>query len=210
MSGAWKSAGRARRDFADLAAELDDEQWAAKTLCPGWTPQHVLGHLVWHIELTIPSLLGAMARSRFDFEKATDRAASELAKRPTQELLSTLRDQADKQSSIPGVAETGLVTDTAIHTQDVRRACGLPGTLSAESVLIALHFLTTHKNAKYVMDPKTKDGLRLAATDVDWSFGSGALVEGPGEAIIMSLAGRPALSELAGEGLETLTTRLAG
>jgi hypothetical protein len=51
VSVAWESAGRARRDFVDLAEQLGDEQRAEETLCAGWTPQHVLGHMVWHIEL---------------------------------------------------------------------------------------------------------------------------------------------------------------
>jgi uncharacterized protein (TIGR03083 family) len=210
MSGAWESAGRARRDFAEMAEQLSDEQWTAETLCWGWTPQHILGHLVWHIELSVSSLLFAMVKSRLDFDKAADGAASQLAKRSSRELLTELRDRADERSSVPGVVETGLVTDTAIHTQDVRRAVGLEGVISPESALISLRFLTTHRNAKYMMDPKTKEGLRFVATDVDWSYGSGSLVEGPSEAIIMSLTGRPGLSELAGDGLATLTARLSG
>ena len=73
-----------------------------------------------------------------------------------------------------------------------------------------MDFLTTNKNAKFVMDPKSKVGLRLEATDIGWNLGDGPLVKGPGEALIMSLTGRPALSELEGDGLETLTQRLAG
>lgn len=210
MSVEWELAGRARIGFAEMAADLDEGQWATETLCPGWTPHDVLAHLVWHTELTVPSLLMAMARSGFDFGKAAGRAASELAKRPRDQLLADLRSRADKKSSIPGAPESGSVTDTAIHTQDVRRALGLSGELSPETLRIALDFLTTNRNAKFLMDPKAKDGLRLVATDIDWSFGSGPSVEGPGEALIMSLTGRPATSGLAGDGLDTLTKRLAG
>jgi len=35
-------------------------------------------------------------------------------------------------------------------------------------------------------------GLRLTATDVDWTTGNGPPVEGTGEALLMALAGRPA------------------
>jgi uncharacterized protein (TIGR03083 family) len=193
-----------------MVEQLDERQWAAETLCPGWNPHDVLAHLVWHTELTVPSLLMAMVRSRLDFDEAAERAASELVKRPRDRLLTEPRSRADRRSSIPGAPESGSVTDTSIHTQDVRRALGLGGELRPELVETSLDFLTTHKNAKYLMDPRSIDGLRLVATDTGWSSGSGPSVEGPGESLIMSLTGRPVLGELAGDGLEILTTRLAG
>jgi hypothetical protein len=53
-------------------------------------------------------------------------------------------------------------------------------------------------------------GLRLLATDVDWSSGAGPEVAGPAEALLMAVAGRPdALSELDGPGLTTLRARVA-
>jgi len=53
-------------------------------------------------------------------------------------------------------------------------------------------------------------GLRLVATDVDWSTGHGPVVTGPGEALLMALAGRSdALGELDGPGALTLADRIA-
>ena len=53
-------------------------------------------------------------------------------------------------------------------------------------------------------------GLRLPATDVDWTHGHGPEVMGSGEALLMAMAGRPAaLAELSGPGRETLAERLA-
>lgn len=57
---------------------------------------------------------------------------------------------------------------------------------------------------------KNAKGLRLAATDVNWTTGDGPDVNGPGEALLMAIAGRPhALDELSGPGLPTLRQRLA-
>jgi hypothetical protein len=54
-------------------------------------------------------------------------------------------------------------------------------------------------------------GLRLVATDLDWSHGSGPEVRGPGEALMVALAGRPlALAALAGDGVDVLELRLRG
>lgn len=52
-------------------------------------------------------------------------------------------------------------------------------------------------------------GLRLDATDVDWSVGQGAVVEGPIAALLLVLTGRPAgLAALSGDGMADLTSRL--
>jgi hypothetical protein len=52
--------------------------------------------------------------------------------------------------------------------------------------------------------------LCLMATDLDWTTGNGPTVEGPGEAPLMALAGRPAaLPELSGPGVPTLAERVA-
>lgn len=52
-------------------------------------------------------------------------------------------------------------------------------------------------------------GLTLVATDSDWRAGDGPEVTGPGEALLMAVAGRPhALGEPSGDGLPTLRRRV--
>ena len=51
-------------------------------------------------------------------------------------------------------------------------------------------------------------GCWLAATDVDWTVGSGAPVEGPIAALLLLVTGRDAaLDQLTGEGVHTLRRR---
>jgi hypothetical protein len=51
-------------------------------------------------------------------------------------------------------------------------------------------------------------GLKLTATDMDWSHGQGPEVRGPTEALVMMMAGRMvALDDLSGEGKATLIAR---
>lgn len=48
-------------------------------------------------------------------------------------------------------------------------------------------------------------GLKLTATDMDWSHGNGPEVKGPAEALVMMMAGRlVALDDLSGEGKRPL------
>jgi hypothetical protein len=52
-------------------------------------------------------------------------------------------------------------------------------------------------------------GLRLVADDVGWSTGSGPEVRGPGEVVLLAIAGRNvAVDELSGPGVATLRPRL--
>jgi len=54
-------------------------------------------------------------------------------------------------------------------------------------------------------------GLRLVATDLDWSGGRGRLVQGPAEALLMAIAGRHGATEqLSGPGQPILAARIAG
>lgn len=54
-------------------------------------------------------------------------------------------------------------------------------------------------------------GVRLVATDLDWTFGRGPEVRGRGEAIVMAVAGRRAvLPELTGPGQQRLIHPLGG
>jgi hypothetical protein len=52
-------------------------------------------------------------------------------------------------------------------------------------------------------------GLRMSATDSDWSAGDGPSVEGPLASLVLVMAGRKApLEDLAGEGVKPFRTRM--
>jgi uncharacterized protein (TIGR03083 family) len=99
------------------------------------------------------------------------------------------------------------LTDGVIHHQDIRRALGHPRTVPEERLVAALRFAP---RARALPAPANARGLRLVATDVDWTHGSGPEVTGPGEALLVALAGRPqALADLTGPGVATLAVRIA-
>jgi hypothetical protein len=57
---------------------------------------------------------------------------------------------------------------------------------------------------------KNAAGIRAVATDLDWQHGDGPEIRGPGEALLLALAGRAdALDELDGPGLAALEPRVA-
>lgn len=200
----WNIAATARRDFADMIDGLSEDQLSAQTLCVDWDAKSVLAHLVMFVELGAIGFFTTIARHRFDFDKAWMVAAAERRRRPTDDLLATLREGAGSSAPLPGFPEGLTVADVAIHTQDVRRPLGLDGTLDEAVRRASLDFLAGHKQAKTLVDLPDLDGVELVATDLDWRHGTGQEVRGTGEALMMALARRPVLDELDGPGVDRL------
>ena len=162
----------------------------------------MLAHLVSFVETGALGFMGGLIGSGFDFDKFSQRMVAKRIDRPADELSATLRDRATTSAPLPGFPEGLTVSDVAIHTQDVRRPLGLAGSLDDEVLRHTLDFLTTAKQATTLVDRPDLDDLALRATDIDWSYGSGEEINGPAESILMALANRPVLGELAGAGVE--------
>ena len=204
----WELVGRYRVAFADLADSLDVEQLAASTLCGGWTPHMIAGHLVTFLEVPVPKFMAALARSRFDYDTAADAMARSLAERPIGELTAILRERATHKNRVSVIPPVMPMLDAIIHAQDVRRPLGLDGGPDPDHVAIGLRFLTTHRFAPQVVGKGVFDGLEMSATDTDWSWGDGAEVSGTAEALVMAMTGRPTFDELSGVGVEILAGRV--
>jgi uncharacterized protein (TIGR03083 family) len=200
MKNAWLAVASARRDLADMVESLDPARQEGPTLCVGWTPHHVLAHVTSFVEVPLPKYLYNVARAKGDFDVAADRMARALAEHPVDELAAILRSKADKRSPVPGFAAELSLSDVIIHTQDIRRGVGAPGTVGDSTVRGVLDFLAGHKQARYLYDTRRINGLSLWATDIDWRHGdpSAPIVSGRGEALMMAITGRDTLAELAG------------
>ncbi|WP_330760485.1 maleylpyruvate isomerase mycothiol-dependent enzyme family protein [Haloechinothrix halophila] len=102
----------------------------------------------------------------------------------------------------------GLIAlvDGMIHQQDIRRPLGMPRDIPHERLRTALRLALLAPPIRAFMRAR---GLTLVATDLDWSRGSGPELRGPGEALLMALAGRGhAIEELSGPGQALLAERL--
>ncbi len=199
--GQWDLASKARHDFADMLEACSPEQAGEQTLCAAWTAHGVLAHVTSFVETSGPGLFGNILKAGFNFDKAALGMVAKRADRSVSDLAASLRANGAKSAPLPGFPEELTVSDVAIHTQDVRRPLGLDGELDETVLRTALDFLTANKKAKILVDGRPLDGVRLRATDMDWSFGDGAEITGTGEALMMAIANRPALEDLSGEGL---------
>ena len=166
----------------------------------------VATHVVSYDELSTMTTVGTFIRGGFSVSGVNAVALQRYDDLEPPAIIDLLARNL-RPSGLPKGFGGGIaLTDGTIHHQDIRRALNLPRTIPAHRLAPVLNFalgaptLPAKGNAK---------GLKLVATDVDWTSGDGPEVSGPGEALLMAIAGRPdALGELSGPGLPTLRQRV--
>ena len=200
-----------RRLAADFFDSLTDEQLDAQSLCAVWSVREVLAHLAMPLTMGLGHLVVRIVRARGSVDRASEAVAGELAQRPDRELTDLLREHAGKRVPAPGVGPMGQMTDGCIHLRDCARPLGLPSDVGLEDWRMVLDWLPGRQASLGVVPRGRLDGLALRATDQDWSWGAGAEVRGPSEAIAMAVSGRRvALADLSGPGVQVLSSRVPG
>ena len=197
---------------ADMFADLTPEQWRTPSLCAGWTIREVAAHLLEPLETQVGTLelLIYLVRYRGSLDRMVDHTARTVAARPTDELVSGLRERASTRLTPPVIGPLGPMTDTCIHLRDAARPLGLDVCPPPASWRPALDFLVSKLASRGFIPRDRLVGLRLVATDQDWQHGQGAEIRGDSEAVAMAVSGRPAaLDDLAGPGTDLLRARVA-
>jgi uncharacterized protein (TIGR03083 family) len=186
---------------------LDEQQWLVPSLCAGWSVRDLAVHLLMPYEVSVPRFIAIMLRARFDFDRAADRWATSDRRSPS-EVLAGLRNTRHRRFSVPGAPAEAPLSHLVIHAQDVYRPLGLPSPTDPENAGAVLGQLTSPR-ARGLVPPGLLEGLAFSATDTDWTYGDGPRVSGPAVSLMMTLSGRTAaLSDLAGEGMASVRTRL--
>ena len=197
---------------ADMFADLTPEQWRTPSLCAGWTIREVAAHLLEPLETEVNTLtlLAYLVRYRGSLDRMVDDTARTVAARPTDELVSGLRERASTRLAPPVIGPLGPMTDTCIHLRDAARPLGLDVCPPPASWRPALDFLVSKPARRGCIPRERLVGLRLIATDQDWQHGEGSEIHGSSEAIAMAVSGRSAaLADLAGPGTDVLRARVA-
>ncbi len=195
-----------RAELADLLATLTPAQWEAPSLCAGWRVRDVVAHMYSYEELGPVGLVGRFVRGGLRLDRVNAAGVAAYADRSPDELLALVRDHQQPCGLTAGFGGRIALTDGVIHHQDIRRPLGLPRDIPAERMRVVLEFART---APTIGAAKRVRGLTLVATDLDWRAGSGPVVEGPAEPLLMAVAGRRGVAgDLTGPGLGTLAARI--
>jgi uncharacterized protein (TIGR03083 family) len=192
-----------RRTLATLLEGFTPEQWAQTSLCDGWTNREVAAHLTMGLTVSTPKFMVLMFKARGDFNRAADTFARATAMQPTASIIKTIRDNADHKFKPPGAGHEAPLTDLLIHGLDIRRPLGIARTIPADRLRILLDTLAAPKSMKFFK--ANFASVKLAATDIDWSSGSGPVVSGTAEDLALLVSGRGqasgAMKNLTGEGV---------
>ena len=207
MTATWQMVAAERTALCDALDTLSEDQWQHPSALRGWLVRHVVAHLVWPLETSLLRL-GLQALRHGGSLRATD-AVAEGDRRPGPELARTLRLHADTpRFRFPGRGIESPLAETVLHALDVRLPLGLGHAIPGATARVVLDTLVSPTASRGYSPPHRFDGLRLRATDLDWAHGDGPGLEGPVDALLITLAGRGiAIDRLAGEGVEILKSR---
>jgi uncharacterized protein (TIGR03083 family) len=204
MNTALSMARDERSELAELLATLSPEQWDAPSLCDEWTVKDVVAHMISYDDLGLFATLKRFAKGRL--VRANQVGVEEYRDLSVRELLQAFNSRLEPRGLTARLGGMIGLVDGTIHHQDIRRALGIPRDVPPEHISTILPSLPS--NPRLGVGKRVR-GLRLQATDVDWTHGDGAAVMGTGEAIMMAITGRPAvLDELVGPGVSILAERI--
>jgi uncharacterized protein (TIGR03083 family) len=193
-----------RADLASFLGTLTPDEWAAPSLCDGWSVKDVVAHMLSYEDLGFFGLVKRFLKGWV--VHANEVGVEEFAPMTSRDLLEFLNNHLDPRGLTAGFGGMIALVDGTIHHQDIRRALGHPRVVPVDRLKRILPLIPTNPR---LGAGKRIRGLRLQATDVDWTHGSGPEVIGPGEALLMAMSGRRvAIDELTGAGQTTLARRL--
>jgi uncharacterized protein (TIGR03083 family) len=202
----WNAIRAERASLVDALAGLPDDAWQRPSLCTDWSVREVVAHLIATAQMTPPVFFGRMIASGFRFPVMTaGNIRRVLAGRTNADLVMTYRSLVDRRTAPPGPV-TSWLGETVVHGEDIFRAlAGYRDHATAHLTTVA-DFYT---GSNLLIGAKNRiAGIRLHATDADWSHGSGPEAAGPMVALVMAMTGRrPAFDDLTGDGVAVLRAR---
>jgi uncharacterized protein (TIGR03083 family) len=195
-----------RRGLADLVESLGEEQLRTPSWVPTRTVRDVAAHLIMAFDLSPLRFLWKLLVFR-DFDRLADDVTWELAKKPAREIAAILRRNAENRFHPPGMGFEAPLTDLLVHGLDIRRPLGIVREIPRDRTAVALSFLFTTPARGFVKKP-WREGLRFEATDCIGAWGSGPLIRGPSDELMLAVIGRvKALEGLEGDGVPILRAR---
>jgi uncharacterized protein (TIGR03083 family) len=204
----WPMIHAEREALVSDLADLDDAQWRTPSLCAGWSVRDVFGHMTATARMTPPKFFLELARSGFNFNAMTAKDIRRETAVPPADGLAAFRSLLGATTHPPGPVDA-MLGEALIHGEDIRRPLFIIREYPAASVTRAADF---YKGSNLLTGTKKRiAGLRLRATDTDWSTGEGPEVTGPAISLLLAMTGRAAaVKDLSGAGVQTLAARMSG
>ena len=174
--------------LADLLAAASGAQWDTWSLCEGWRVREVIAHLTMAARYPEQEFMAELQRHNFDFTSLSNEIASRDAQLPADQLVACLRSEVMAHWTPPGGGYHGALNHVVIHGLDVTVPLGVPRLCPDETIRVILDGLT--RDGGHAHFGMAIDGRCLQASDLDWSYGSGAALRGAAGDLASALCGR--------------------
>lgn len=212
QDGVWSMVRSEREEILEFLAQLTPEQWNAPSLCARWRVRDVAVHLLVDEpfrEIGWPRGLAKFVGMGLSVHRANAWWIAHHANTDTARVLTMWQRNLPPGPVARALGAATCLRAGVIHHQDMRRPLGMPRAIPAERVTGVLDAIVTRRGSLNLGSRHRSAHLQLGCTDLEWHHGSGPPVTGPGEALMMALAGRPnGLDNLHGDGVPILRERM--
>lgn len=201
-----------RSAFIDTVGALTPEQWQTPSLCGEWRVIDVAAHLAWAPGVGVVEGGVAMVRNGFSMNRMIARSAVEWSDRGRDAILEQLGDNLRRDAKPLGMPVVAALADAVVHGLDVRRPLGLDRPVGAAALdPLADFVVSTPWPMNVVIGGSARRrlaGVRLVASDIDWSRGDGVEARATSSTLALVLHGRaPRPGEVTGPGAKLLLQR---
>jgi uncharacterized protein (TIGR03083 family) len=204
----WQVITEQRLSLALLLEDLSAGEWEQPSLCACWSVRDVAAHVAMAPQVPgLGSMLADGIRARGSFHRLNHDVAVRHAARRTPDIVAELRTHADSRR-LPVVTNyRNILFDVLVHTQDIAIPLGRDVPMPPEAARACATRVWTMGWPFWARHRLR--GVRLLATDTDWSAGAGLEVWGPIGMLLLLLTGRTATAarHLSGPGLPTVSER---
>ena len=200
----WRVVDAVRSEVADLLDDLTPQQRMAASLCDAWTVRDVGAHLSMAALAPTAFVMKNAARQGFRFDPmiregtlAWSRGLSD------EEVGANLRSLVGNRRLAPTTMWRDPLLDALVHHHDIARPLGITVSTHPEAAATAADWAWDRTFGFPFFAARRLRGLRLVATDTDWSRGAGDEVRGPITSLLLLATGRRTpYPELAGPGAD--------
>ncbi len=199
----WDHVVAGRLALAAILRGLAPAQWEHPSECAGWRVRDVAAHVISQPQLDWPTTLGTLRGAWRGFDAMTRRDGVRRGSASIDEILAQYDRWAGVRKGPALVTHVECLVDVLVHTQDIVRPLGLSHTMPPEAALVAAD--RARRLSALLHSGRIVRSVRMEAIDADWTRGSGPVLRGPIEELLLLCAGRPAdRGRLFGPGLAIL------
>lgn len=201
----WPYIHHERAALSRTLGSLSDEQWASPSWCQGWSVRQTTGHIVAAAEQTPLHFYRELIAAGFRFNVFTAQGVERLADVGPDELVRRLQARTTTTNHPPAPV-MAMLGEIIVHGEDIRRPLGLTHQPPVPAVRAVAD---SWKGSNLLIGAKRRiAGMRLRATDTEWTHGEGPEVSGPLLSLVLAMTGRKGShGDLEGDGLSVLAGR---